>query len=257
MRWPRLRYDRILWVLSLVLIALLWLRAINTKKNKEVSKPLVTVEPLDGGSKLITEQNVLNMLAKSFGSAISQTALSQLEIDRMEKVVEADPFVQDAAVYIDQQNNLQLTIIQRNPVLRIMDANGGNYYLDKEGKKMPVSSNYTARVVVVTGKLPPHTPDFLEKRSNLLKDVFQVWQKLEEDAFLKGFIQQLHVSNNGDILMSPLIGDQIIILGSTRHLEDKLERLKVFYKQAVPYEGWRKYKTINLKYNGQIVCNKK
>ena len=175
----------------------------------------------------------------------------------MEKVVESDPFVQDAAVYVDQQNNLQLTIIQRNPVLRIMDTNGGNYYMDKEGKKMPDSSNYTARVLVVTGKLPPHTPDVLEKRSNLLKDVFTVWQQLDKDEFLRGFIQQLHVANNGDLMMSPLIGDQIIILGSTRHLEDKLERLKVFYKQAIPYEGWRKYKTINLKYNGQIVCNKK
>ena len=257
MQWPRLRYDRILWVLSLMLIALLWLRAINSKKSEEVSKPLVTVEPLDGGSKLITEQNVLNMLAKSFGSSISQTALSEVEIDRMEKVVESDPFVQDAAVYVDQQNTLQLTIKQRNPVLRIMDTNGGNYYLDKEGKKMPVSSNYTARVLVVTGKLPPHTPDFLEKRSNLLKDVFTVWQQLDKDEFLRDFIQQLHVANNGDLLMSPLIGDQLIILGSTRHLEDKLERLKVFYKQAIPYEGWRKYKTINLKYNGQIVCNKK
>lgn len=257
MQWPRLRYDRIIWVLSLLLIALLWLRAINAKKNKEVSKPVVTVNPLDGGSKLITEQNVLNLLAKSFGSSISQTALSAVEIDRMEAVVESDPFVQDAAVYVDQQNNLQLNIIQRNPVLRIMDANGGNYYLDKEGKKMPTSANYTAHVVVVTGKLPPHTPDFLEKRTNLLKDVFQVWQKMGEDAFLKDFIQQLHVSNNGDILMSPLIGDQLIILGSTRHLEDKLERLKVFYKQAIPYEGWRKYHTINLKYKGQIVCNKK
>ena len=75
MRWPRLRYDRILWVLTLVLIAMLWLRAINAKKNNEVSRPVVTVEPLDGGNKLITEQNVLNMLAKSFGSSISQTAL--------------------------------------------------------------------------------------------------------------------------------------------------------------------------------------
>ena len=33
-------------------------------------------------------------------------------------------------------------------------------------------------------------------------------------------------------------------------------RLKVFYKEAIPYEGWNQYDEINLKYKKQIVCNK-
>jgi cell division protein FtsQ len=64
------------------------------------------------------------------------------------------------------------------------------------------------------------------------------------------------VSSNGDIMMTPLIGDQVIILGTARKLDDKLNRLRIFYKEAIPHEGWRKYSTINLKYSGQIVCKK-
>ena len=38
----------------------------------------------------------------------------------------------------------------------------------------------------------------------------------------------------------------------------KLETfLRDLYKEAMPYEGWRKYDEISLKYNGQIVCKKK
>jgi cell division protein FtsQ len=59
--------------------------------------------------------------------------------------------------------------------------------------------------------------------------------------------------------MTPVIGDQKIVFGkahSERHVREKFQRLKVFYKEAIPYEGWSKYSEISLKYEGQIVCKK-
>jgi cell division protein FtsQ len=254
---PRLRYDRIIWVLFLLIVGVIWFRAVKSRKNADVLHMEVNVEPLEGGNKMITENEVSNLLHKAFGSALENTQMSALEIGRMEQKIEEDPFVNKADVFIDQKNQLRINIEQRNPVLRVMDINGGNYYLDKDGKKMPVSDNFTARVLVATGKLPAHTPDFLERRTNALKDVFIVSQQIMKDEFLSTFIQQVHVSGNGDIMLAPLIGDQIIILGSARKLEDKLNRLRIFYKEGMPYEGWRKYATINLKYSGQVVCKKR
>ena len=253
---PRLRYDRIAWVLFLLMVAGLWYNAVSTRKSSDITRLEVTVHPLEGGNKLITEENVRNLLRKSFGSAIEKTQMSALEIDRMEQVLSEDPFVEKADVFVDQRNNLQVSIVQRNPVLRVMDLQGGNYYLDKSGSKMPVSNYFTARVLVATGKIPPHSPDFLSQKTGVLREVFLLAQKLREDPFFNPFIQQIHVSSNGDMMMAPLIGDQVIILGSTRRLDDKLEKLRIFYKNAMPYEGWRKYSTINLKYSGQVVCRK-
>ena len=254
---PRLRYDRIIWVLFLLIVGIIWLRAVRSRKNADLAKMEIFVEPMAGGNKMITENEVGNLLHKAFGSGIERTQLSALELDRMEEKIEEDPFVNNADVFIDQKNQLRINIEQRNPVLRVMDINGGNYYLDKDGKKMPVSDNFTARVLVATGKLPAYMPDFLERRANALKDVFNVSQSILKDEFLSTFIQQVHMSNTGDIILTPLIGDQVIILGSARKLEDKIRRLKIFYKEGMPYEGWRKYTTINLKYNGQVVCKKR
>jgi cell division protein FtsQ len=256
MNAPRLRYDRIIWVVFLLIIGVIWMRAVSARKVADVAKLQVDVDPIEGTNKLITEENVRNLLHKSFGSSIEKTQTSALELDRMEQKVEEDPFVKNADVFIDQRNQLRVNIEQRSPVLRIMDVNGGNYYLDIEGKKIPVSEHYTARVLVATGKMPPYSPDFLKKRSNTLKDVFTIAQRIMEDDFFSHFIQQIHVSSNGDIMMTPLIGDQVIILGTARKLDDKLNRLRIFYKEAIPHEGWRKYSTINLKYSGQIVCKK-
>ena len=40
-------------------------------------------------------------------------------------------------------------------------------------------------------------------------------------------------------------------------INEKLENLYQFYKQAMPLKGWQTYSDISLKYSNQIVCTKK
>jgi cell division protein FtsQ len=99
----------------------------------------------------------------SFGNTLEGTELGRLEVERMERVLEEDPFVLDAEAYIDQQNVLHVRITQREPLLRVLDNNGGNYYLDKNGVKMPPSKNFAARVLVATGMWRPIPPNSATK----------------------------------------------------------------------------------------------
>ena len=256
MNLPHLRYDRFAWVAFLVLVAVILYSAIGKKKNSFADGVEVVVTPLESGDKLISERDVRQALLRSFGNTLEGTELALLEVERMERVLEEDPFVLDAEAYVDQHNVLHMTITQREPLVRVLDNNGGNYYLDKKGVKMPPSKNFTARVLVATGNLPPYTADFMEKKRHPLKDLYNLTNTLQNDAFFANFIQQIHYNNAGEFVLVPLIGDQKIILGSTRHLDDKLNRLKIFYQKAMPATGWREYETINLKYNGQIVCKR-
>jgi len=253
---PRLRYDRLAWIMFLFIVVMIWFIARQRKANTFAEGVLVTVEPLASGDKLISERDVRQALLAAFGNTLEGTELANLEVERMEHVLEEDPFVQNADAYIDQNNQLHVRIEQREPIVRVLDNNGGNYYLDAAGKKMPPSKNFAARVLVATGNIAPYTPEFREKRKNTLKDLFLITQTLLADDFLSSFIQQIHINNASEFILVPLVGDQKIVLGSARRLEDKLRRLKIFYQQGMPYEGWRKYETINLKYNGQVVCRR-
>lgn len=255
-RAPRLRYDRIYWLLFLIIVGVVLLSAVMRKKHSFAETVEVEVVPLGKGDKLISEVDVRNALLRSFGNTLEGTALSNLEVDRMERVLEEDPFVADADTWVDQKNILHVRIKQREPLIRVLDNNGGNYYLDKNGVKMPPSKNFTARVLVATGNLPPYTNDFLQKKRHPLKDLYNLTNTLLADDFYAGFFQQIHYNNAGEFVLVPLIGNQKIILGSTRRLDDKLSRLKIFYQKAMPATGWREYETINLKYNGQIVCKR-
>jgi cell division protein FtsQ len=256
MQLPRLRYDRLAWLMFLFIVVMIWFIARQRKANTFAEGVQVAVQPLPSGDKLISERDVRQALLQSFGNTLEGTELINLEVERMERVLEEDPFVQNADAYIDQNNQLHVRIEQREPVLRILDNNGGNYYLDAAGKKMPPSKNFAARVLVATGNVAPYTPEFREKRKSTLKDLFNLTQTLLADDFFGSFIQQVHINNAGEFILVPLVGDQKIVLGSARRLEDKLRRLKIFYQQGMPYEGWRKYETINLKYSGQVVCKR-
>lgn len=256
LRKPNIRYDRLTWVVFILVIVLALLAAISRKKNSFAGGVEVEVVPLASGDKLISERDVKQALLISFGNTLEGTELGQLEVERMERVLEDDPFVFDAEAYIDQRNVLHVKIRQREPVLRILDNNGGNYYLDKDGVKMPPSKNFAAHVLVATGNISPYTPEFQKKKKNTLKDLFALTQTLQSDAFFASFIQQIHVNNAGEYTLVPLVGDQNIVLGSARKMEDKLNRLKIFYKEGMPYVGWREYESISLKFNGQVVCRK-
>lgn len=254
--FPRLRYDRTIWVLFLLITALILVSAVSRKKRSFADNTSVEIIPLESGEKLLTDREVRQTLLHAFGNTLEGTELASLEVERMERVLEEDPFVLDAEAYVGQSNTLHVRIRQREPVLRILDNRGGNYYLDKDAAKVPVSRNYTARVLVATGNIAPYSADFQQKKRNSLKDVFYLANYLMADPVWSTFFQQIHVNNAGEYILVPLVGDQKVILGSTKNLEDKLNRLKVFYKEGMPYAGWRAYESINLKYSGQVVCKR-
>lgn len=253
---PRLRYDRLGWVAFVLVCGMVLISAVAKRKNAPSAETLIEVVPLPKGEKLINERDVKNVLMRAFGNNLQGIPVGQLEVERIENALETDPFVKNADAFLDAHAQIRVRIEQREPVLRVMDGSGSNYYLDINGAKMPPSRNFAARVMVATGNLPPYAPDFLTKKKSPLKDLFELNQAIAADDFLNSLIQQIHLTEGGDFVLVPLIGDQKIIVGGIKNLDNKFWRLKNFYKEAMTREGFQRYETINLKYRGQVVCKK-
>ena len=67
---------------------------------------------------------------------------------------------------------------------------------------------------------------------------------------------QLYVNEYHDIELVPRVGDQRIILGNADSLERKFEKLLLFYRKIVPKTGINAYESVNLKFAGQIICER-
>ncbi|MCO6492656.1 MAG: hypothetical protein J5I98_29835 [Phaeodactylibacter sp.] len=248
---------RIGWGGLLLLAAILVISAVERKEASPASELAVEIEPLSENDFLINGQDVRLAIERSFGYRLEGMPIGSVDVKRLEQVLEAEPFILDADVYIGSDNGIKVVVVQREPVLRVMDKNGLNYYLDGKGIKIPLSPHFTAKVIVATGNLPPHEPQFLNRRRNSLRDVFLLAKLIREDDFLDAMIEQVHVSNRGEIILVPKVGNHHIIFGKFESAEKKLKRLKVFYKEALPYEGWNKYSEISLEYGQQVVCKKR
>jgi len=93
------------------------------------------------------------------------------------------------------------------------------------------------------------------KKEDLRKLLF-VSKKLNRYPFLKSLISEIYLNSNREFDLIPIIGSQVIKLGDTTNIDHKLENLVIFYKRSLVYEGWDKYKTLNLKFRNQIICTK-
>lgn len=242
------------WMATLLIGAMIVLSAVNHRKSSAVKGVEVAIKPLPNGDLLMQPVDVTELIHKAFGYEFQSRSVRNVEIDRLEKVLEKDPLVQDAEVYLDARDFVRVSVTQREPVIRIIDKDGWNYYLDKNGKRMPLSKHFTARVVVATGSIPAYVPDFLQREKHILRQLFLLSQDLRNDAFLSAMIGQVFVSSNGDFILAPLIGDQKIVFGKYEDAKEKIQNLKIFYREAMPYEGWRKYRSIDVRYRGQVIC---
>ena len=139
-----------LWGALLLAGASLVLGAMQRKEKAQVHDVIIDIQPLADGHYLINEDDIPVILEDRFAHPITAFPVGQLDIERLERVLEEDPFVHSAEAFVDAQNRVNIELVQREPLLRVMDNNGLNYYLDEDGQELPPSKHYTARVRVAT-----------------------------------------------------------------------------------------------------------
>jgi cell division protein FtsQ len=119
--------------------------------------------------------------------------------------------------------------------------------MDEEGLILPIPRNFSAYIPVASGSI-----DKEYAKNKLLDFAFF----LQSDKFWNSLISQIYVAPNGDVELTPVVGNHQIILGKIEDYKDNLDKLRLFYEKGLNKVGWNKYSIINLKYKDQIVCTK-
>lgn len=156
--------------------------------------------------------------------------------------------VESAKVYTTANGSIVASIHQREPVLRIISDTKGSFYVDKDRKIMPLSSNFAVFLPVATGIIDE------EYAQNELYD-FAMFLRNNPDW--DAWVEQIVVRKNKDVLLIPRAGDFKIILGSLDNYPDKLAKFELFVKKGLNVLGWNRYSEINLKYENQVVATRK
>jgi cell division protein FtsQ len=242
------------WLISLAGVVVL-LGFINVKKQTVKCTDVKILIP--GADNFIEREEIDAILKEDQGILLGRN-LENINIHRIEQKLQSNPYIAFAKVYVDMDGVLHIEVKQRQPILRILNADGQDFYIDNDGLKMPISANFTANVLVATGNISEVFGKRIDTlHTKLAKDLYRTAQFIKKDTLWDNQIEQIVVDSQKDMELIPRVGDQRIILGNADSLEIKMKNLLIFYKKAMPQVGWDAYKTINIKYTNQIVCEKR
>ena len=241
------------WVICLSGLVVL-MSFIEKEKASVVCKDVKVIIP--GNQNFIERAEVDQILIENGGRLVGRE-LKKINIHKLEESLKANPFILFAKVYADMNGVLNVQIRQREPILRIINIAGIDFYVDKDGNKIPLSENFTANVLIANGLIYEEFNGRVDTlRSKLAKELYETAAFISADTLWNNQIEQLYVNQKNEIEMIPRVGDQKIILGNADSLKVKFNNLLVFYKRALPRVGWDTYHTINIKYSNQVIAVK-
>lgn len=193
----------------------------------------------------VSEKDVLNILDVCHLNPVG-IPMNKINSHRIEEVLKKHHFILEAQCYKTADNVVHIDVQQRLPVMRILSCNGDNYYIDGKGNKLS-QINYPADVVIATGYI---SPKYSKKYLALFGTIFQ------KDDFWNSQVEQLNILKDGTVEMLPRVGNHVVDFGQPFGIQNKLDKLKIFYEKVLCRVGWNKYSRINMEYGNQIICTK-
>jgi cell division protein FtsQ len=130
------------------------------------------------------------------------------------------------------------------------------YYLSDKADKIPLCGKFTAHVPVAIGVV--ETREDLYGDSIILSEIYSMAKYMQQDSVLGSMIDHIYVLESGELELYTKMGYHTIAFGrADATMIEKLNKLKIFYREGMTKVGWDKYSVINLKYKGQVVCERK
>lgn len=203
----------------------------------------------------IPAAEIVNIVSGGDSSAIIRTPVKKFNLVQLESMLEKHLWIRNAELYFDKNGGLNAEIEERIPVARVFTKNGQCFYLDEKGGRLPVNTGQVAYVPVFTG-FPFSENKAAQGDSILNKEIVAVGTYIIGNEKWLHEIDQI-VWDSLDMRMLPAAGKFEIIFGRGEKVAEKFKRLQLFYDRILSNAGVDFYKTLDLRFDKQIVAFKR
>lgn len=239
-----LKWTILVGLIAYVVAMFVWARAEasrHTCHGIEVS--------IDGKSRVasITEESVKDVLKDYPGLIVGQPIHSINTLAIADYLRHFNNF-ETVDCMITTQGNLKVRVVPMVPALRVFDASGSSYYVNKDGKTMAAIPGFHVDVPVVSGRFGK---DFQPV------GLMPVVRFIQKDSLLTHLVGMIQAKDKENILLVPRVKGHVINLGDTSRLPEKRQAILTAYRSILPYKGWDTYDTISVKFKGQIVASRR
>ena len=161
----------------------------------------------------------------------------------IEEIISRIPFVKKANVYMTVNSELNIRVQEKKPVLNLYNS---DYLLSENGQLIPKIDSLNIDLISFFGEIDPTIYTNLSSLSKIII----------KDDFLKDHIKYIY-SDSLSFYLSVNSFNYNIELGSLENISEKLNKYKVFIASKIDDEILNKYSHLNLKFNKQVIAQKK
>lgn len=246
-------------VLGIILVCLaISLGASRSSRGKTLCEK-TEVSILDSAeSRFISEQDVLEYIAGGYGKT-EGIPVGDIDLKKIEDILDGQSAVLKSEAYCTKDGVLHVGITQRKPVMRLQKGSEG-FYADSEGYIFPMKHGRSSYVVVIDGAIPLKLDKTCrglassEKERQWMRQMTELVKYMDSDKVWKENIVQIHVQGNGDLVLIPREGQEKFIFGKPTAVAEKFTLMECYYTSIAPARGKDKYRTVDVRYDGQIIC---
>ncbi|MEP3968846.1 MAG: cell division protein FtsQ/DivIB [Nonlabens sp.] len=203
----------------------------------------VNITFTDYSDPLISEKNVNKLLIQN-GDSIENLTIENLDLNKSELRLVQNAMIRDAEVSVSLDGLLKAVVRPRKPIARIMGK--PDSYLDQDNLIMPLSKEHTVNVPLVYG--------FSE---NVQDKTFELINFIRNDELLKASFTQIKFDKREEVTLSVRALDFKVKLGRVEKLDHKMINYKAFLTKMQKDKQLGDIKTIDLRFNNQVVVTKR
>lgn len=239
-------------VVSLVLIVFsaILIAANRKQSDKPIAGTRVTLKHQDREENFLKTKDVEELISKQ-GINVENQTIASINVDEIERIVQSNPWIKEAQVFVDNKGTLNIEVTQRLPVARIFASDGTSFYIDTAGFEMPLSQNYAYSVPVFTN-YQKQANDSINDHNK--KSMVYLSSIIKEDSFWNAQITQVDMEGLNNYSFYTTLGRQKVKFGDTSAAFEKLDNLMSFYKDVSNKIGWDRYNVLDVRFKGQVLA---
>ena len=229
--------------------------AIRIKDSKKCTGVEINIKEISSNF-FVDKGDILNIITAGSNGNLLDRVVSSFDLQAIEMELGKNIWVKRAQLFFDNNEKLHVNVIEREPLARVFSNLGTTFYVDKDLSMLPLSEKFSARLPIFTN-FPSDKKVLLPSDSSLLRDIISISLAIQKDSFHMAMIEQIDITAQQTFEMLPKFGNAVIVVGDAKNIENKLSKLRLFYKEIMVKSGWNMYSEINIQYNNQVVAKRK
>lgn len=204
---------------------------------------------ITGSGAFVTEESLHKDIDGFYGIYVGQR-IEEVRTAEIEKMINLKPAVQNSEVWITDDGVLHVQVSERDPILRF-DFKGKSTFVDRTGTLFPPQGSKCDSLQVLAISCDPARG----VDAKWLEDLLTIAEKVARSKSWSERINGYIVENNGDLVLLASSGERLIY-GDFSRMEAKFDAMERYFTQIAPRHTDSPYKSVNVKYKGQIICRK-